>query len=103
MRLQVCLQRLAHTLLLTSQVVKTILLDLIQTLQVQPVARILPSRIAGRSLPGDLAILYGRLDSEELDPTLAITLLDVLEHFAQESFGKKRMNPIPTGEGPATE
>jgi len=51
-------------------------LDLIQALLIEPAARILPSRIADRTLSGDLAILYGRVDSNQLDSALAIPLVE---------------------------
>jgi len=56
--------------------VKNLVLDLIQTLQIEQAARILPSRIAGRTLSGDLAILYGRVDSNQLDVAFAIPLVE---------------------------
>jgi hypothetical protein len=62
--------------LLTYIVVKNLLLDLIQALQIEPAARTLPSRIADRTVSGDLAILYGRVDSNQLDITLAIPLVE---------------------------
>ena len=52
------------------------MLDLIQALLIEPAARILPSRIADRTLSGDLAILYGRLDSNQLDSASAIPLVE---------------------------
>jgi hypothetical protein len=61
--------------LLTHIVAKNLVLDLIQALQVEPAARILPSRIADRTLSGDLATLYSRVDSNQLDITLAIPLV----------------------------
>ncbi|KAH6667401.1 hypothetical protein B0J14DRAFT_178227 [Halenospora varia] len=57
-------------------VAKSLVLDLIQALLVEPAARILPSRIADRTLSGDLAILYGRLDSNQLDSASAIALVE---------------------------
>ena len=51
-------------------------LDLIQALQIEPAARILPSRIAERTLSGDLAIIYGRVDSNQLDIASAIPLVE---------------------------
>ncbi|KAG9228380.1 hypothetical protein BJ875DRAFT_389540 [Amylocarpus encephaloides] len=56
--------------------VKTLVLDLIQALQIEPAARTLSSRIAERTLSGDLAILYGRLDSNQLDSASAIPLVE---------------------------
>jgi hypothetical protein len=47
--------------------VKILVLDLTQALQIEPAARTLPSRIADRTVSGDLAILYGRVDSNQLD------------------------------------
>ncbi|KAF8846692.1 hypothetical protein BDZ45DRAFT_719281 [Acephala macrosclerotiorum] len=55
---------------------KSLVLDLIQALLIEPAARILPSRIADRTLSGDLAILYSRLDSNQLDSALAIPLIE---------------------------
>ncbi|KAJ2901648.1 uncharacterized protein MKZ38_001607 [Zalerion maritima] len=57
-------------------VAKSLVLDLIQALLIEPAARILPSRIADRTLSGDLAILYGRLDSNQLDSASAIPLVE---------------------------
>ncbi|KAM3066402.1 hypothetical protein ACMFMG_012092 [Clarireedia jacksonii] len=57
-------------------VVKSLVLDLILALQNQPASRILPSRIADRTLSSDLTILYSRVDSNQLDITLAIPLVD---------------------------
>jgi len=51
-------------------------LDLIQALQIEPAARTLPSRIADRTVSGDLAILYGRVDSNQLDIVSAIPLVE---------------------------
>lgn len=62
--------------LLTYIVVKNLVLDLIQALQIEPAARTLPSRIADRTLSGDLAILYGRVDSNQLDIASAIPLVE---------------------------
>ena len=64
-------QLLVATYLLTYIVAKTLVLDLIKTLQIEPAARTLPSRIAG-TLSGDLATLYSRMDSNQLDIALAI-------------------------------
>jgi len=61
--------------LLTHIVAKNLVLGRIQALQIEPVARIHPSRIADRTLSGDLATLYSRLDSNQLDITLAIPLV----------------------------
>jgi hypothetical protein len=61
--------------LLTHIVAKNLVLDLIQALQIEPAARILPFRIADRTLSGDLATLYSRVDSNQLDITLAIPLV----------------------------
>ncbi|KAG9228240.1 hypothetical protein BJ875DRAFT_336063, partial [Amylocarpus encephaloides] len=49
---------------------------LILVLQNQPASRILRSRIGDRTLTGDLGILYGRVDSNQLDITSAILLVD---------------------------
>ncbi|PQE24972.1 serine threonine- kinase Sgk2 protein [Rutstroemia sp. NJR-2017a BVV2] len=57
-------------------VVKSLVLDLILALQNQPASRVLPSRIGDRTLAGDLGILYGRVDSNQLDIALAIPLVD---------------------------
>jgi hypothetical protein len=62
-------------------VAKRLLLDLILTLQNEPAARILPSRIADRTLSGDLTILYSRIDSHQLSIALAVPLVEqVLSH-----------------------
>ncbi|KAH9204398.1 hypothetical protein DL95DRAFT_529276 [Leptodontidium sp. 2 PMI_412] len=62
-------------------VAKNLLLDLILTLQNEPAARILPSRIANRTLSGDLTILYSRIDSHQLSVALAVPLVEkVLNH-----------------------
>jgi hypothetical protein len=53
-----------------------LVLDLIQALQIDPAARILPSRIAERTLSGDLAIIYSRVDSNELDVASVIPLVE---------------------------
>ncbi len=57
------------------------MLDLIGALQIEPAARILSSRIlssriADGTLSGDLAILYGRLDSNKLDSASIIPLVE---------------------------
>ncbi|KAG9238033.1 hypothetical protein BJ875DRAFT_532559 [Amylocarpus encephaloides] len=57
-------------------VAKSLVLDLIQELQIEPAARILPSRIADRTLSGDLAILYSRVDSNQVDSASAIPLVE---------------------------
>ncbi|OBT60001.1 hypothetical protein VE03_10506 [Pseudogymnoascus sp. 23342-1-I1] len=54
----------------------TAVLDLIQALLIEPAARNLSSRIADGTLSGDLAILYGRLDSNQLDSASAIPLVE---------------------------
>ncbi len=54
------------------------MLDLIQALLIEPAARILPSRIADRTVSGDLAILYGRVDSNQLDIASAIPLVELI-------------------------
>ncbi|MCJ1360408.1 MAG: hypothetical protein MMC33_010413, partial [Icmadophila ericetorum] len=59
-------------------VVKNLVLDLIQALQIEPAARTLPSRIADRTVSGDLAILYGRVDSNQLDIASAIPLVELI-------------------------
>jgi hypothetical protein len=56
--------------------VKNLVLDLIQALQIEPAARILPSRIAERTLSGDLGLLYSRVDANQLDIALAIPLVE---------------------------
>ncbi|KAH8598594.1 hypothetical protein B0O99DRAFT_700179 [Bisporella sp. PMI_857] len=53
--------------LLTYIATKNLVLDLIQALQIEPAARILPSRIADRTLSGDLAILYSRVDANQVN------------------------------------
>ncbi|PMD49861.1 uncharacterized protein K444DRAFT_284673 [Hyaloscypha bicolor E] len=62
----------------TTPVIKNLVLDLIQALQIEPAARTLPSRIANRTVSGDLAILYGRVDSNQLDIVLAIPLVELI-------------------------
>ncbi|KAF7907344.1 uncharacterized protein EAF01_004931 [Botrytis porri] len=57
-------------------VVKSLVLDLILALQNQPASRILPSRIADRTLSSDLTILYSRVDSNQLDSASAIPLVE---------------------------
>ncbi|TGO43961.1 hypothetical protein BCON_0689g00010 [Botryotinia convoluta] len=57
-------------------VVKSLVLDLILALQNQPASRILPSRVADRTLSSDLAILYSRVDSNQLDSISAIPLVE---------------------------
>ncbi|CAM6004313.1 unnamed protein product [Sphagnum balticum] len=61
--------------MLTSIVTKNLLLDLILALQNQPAARILPSRTGDRTLASDLAILYSRVDSNQLEIASAIPLV----------------------------
>ncbi|KAL5318088.1 hypothetical protein ACEPPN_015192 [Leptodophora sp. 'Broadleaf-Isolate-01'] len=56
--------------------IKNLLLDLILALQNQTAARILRSRIGDRTLAGDLGILYGRVDSNQLDIASAIPLVE---------------------------
>merc|ERR1712225_122179 len=56
--------------------IKNLLLDLILALQNQTAARILRSRIGDRTLAGDLGILYGRIDSNQLDLASAIPLVE---------------------------
>jgi hypothetical protein len=58
--------------------VKNLVLDLIQALQSEPAARVLPSRIANKTLSGDIATLYSRLDSNQLDIALTIPLVDYI-------------------------
>jgi len=57
-------------------VVKNLILDLIQAMHIEPAARTLPSRVADRTVSGDLAILYGRVDSNQLDIASAIPLVE---------------------------
>ena len=64
--------------MLTYIVVKNLVIDLIQGLQIEPAARTLPSRIADRTVSGDLAILYGRVDSNQLDIASAIPLVELI-------------------------
>src|SRR5947208_1332547 len=54
------------------------LLSFILALQNQPASRILRSRIGDRTLAGDLGILYGRVDSNQLDFASAIPLVDCI-------------------------
>lgn len=62
-------------------VAKKLFLELILALQDEPAARILPSRIADRTLSGDLTILYSRVDSNQLSVTLAVPLVEqVVSH-----------------------
>jgi hypothetical protein len=56
--------------------VKNLVLDLIQALQIEPAARTLPSRIAERTLSGDLGLLYSRVDANQLDIASAIPLVE---------------------------
>ena len=56
--------------------IKNLLLDLILALQNQTAARILRSQIGDRTLAGDLGILYGRVDSNQLDLASAIPLVE---------------------------
>jgi len=51
-------------------------LDIIQVLLIEPAARLLPSRIAKRSLSGDLAMLYCMVDSNELNLELVVPFLE---------------------------
>lgn len=71
---------MAHLLIaepfLTCIDIKNLVLDLIQALQIEPAARTLSSRIANRTLSGDLTILYGRLDSNQLNSASAIPLVE---------------------------
>jgi hypothetical protein len=62
--------------LLMYTVAKNLLLDLILALQNEPAARILRSRIADRTLSGDLTILYSRVDSSQLSIALAAPLVE---------------------------
>jgi hypothetical protein len=57
-------------------VVKSLMPDLILASQNQPASRILRSRIGDRTLAGDLGILYGRVDSNQLNIASAIPLVD---------------------------
>ncbi|KFY70718.1 hypothetical protein V498_10253, partial [Pseudogymnoascus sp. VKM F-4517 (FW-2822)] len=57
-------------------VTKSLVLDLIQALLIELAARNLSSRIADGTLSSDLAILYSRLDSNQLDSALAIPLVE---------------------------
>ncbi|KAF2802994.1 uncharacterized protein BDZ99DRAFT_503654 [Mytilinidion resinicola] len=59
-------------------VVKNLVLDLIQALQMEPAARTLPSRIADGTVYGDLALLYGCVHSNQLDIALAIPLVELI-------------------------
>ncbi len=63
-------------LLLMYIVCKNLVLDLTRALQIELAARTLPSRIAARTLSGDLAIIYGRVDSNELEIASAIPLVE---------------------------
>jgi hypothetical protein len=71
-------QLLPASFLVNVIVVKNLVLDLIQALQIEPAARTLPSRIADRTVSGDLAILYGRVDSNQLDIASAIPLVELI-------------------------
>lgn len=57
-------------------VVENLVLDLIQILQIELGARILFSRITDKIVSNDLAILYGRMDSNQLDIVSAISLIE---------------------------
>jgi hypothetical protein len=56
---------------------KNLLLELVLALQNEPAARLLPSRIADRTLSADLTILYSRIDSNHLGAVLAIPLVEL--------------------------
>jgi hypothetical protein len=62
--------------LLIGIVAKSLLLDLTEALLIEPAAHLLPSRIAERTLRRDLAIILGRLDSNDVDVTSAIPLVE---------------------------
>ncbi|KAG0131312.1 hypothetical protein HOY82DRAFT_578732 [Tuber indicum] len=64
--------------LLTYIVVKNLVLDLIQALHIEPAARTLSSQIADRSVSSDLAILFKRVDSNQLDIASAIPLVELI-------------------------
>jgi hypothetical protein len=73
---------------------QNLVLDLILALQNQPAARVLPSRTGDRTVAGDLGILYGGVDSNQLDIALAIPLvehivpiLSTLRSILQQSAG----------------
>jgi hypothetical protein len=51
----------------------------------QPVARILPLRIADRTLSGDLTILYSRIDLYQLSVVLAMPLIEQVLSLKRDS------------------
>ncbi|KAJ8102674.1 hypothetical protein POJ06DRAFT_280030 [Lipomyces tetrasporus] len=68
---------------------KNLLLDLILALQNAPAASSLTSQLADRTLAGDLASLYNRVDSNKLDTALAIPLV---EHALGTEFSSQAWN-----------
>ncbi|KAK9256933.1 hypothetical protein V1507DRAFT_501044 [Lipomyces tetrasporus] len=75
--------------LLIHAVAKNLLLDLILALQNAPAASSLTSQLADRTLAGDLASLYNRVDSNKLDTALAIPLV---EHALGTEFSSQAWN-----------
>jgi hypothetical protein len=82
--LQVLLPYCVVNLLLICLVVKNLVLDLILALQIEPAGRLLPSRIGDRTLSGDLGILYGRVDSNQLNIALSIPLVKQIVNNAPD-------------------
>ena len=56
--------------------IKNLVLDLILALANEPAARILPSRVADRTLSRDLGILYSRVDAGQVGIASAIPLVE---------------------------
>jgi hypothetical protein len=71
-------------LLLICLVVKNLVLDLILALQIELAARLLPSRIGDRTLSGDLAALYTRVDSNRLGVLSFTTLVKQIVNNAPD-------------------
>ncbi|KAG9230390.1 hypothetical protein BJ875DRAFT_487995 [Amylocarpus encephaloides] len=57
---------------------KNLVLDLILALANEPAARILPSRIAERTLSRDLGILYSRVDANQVNIASCIPLVELI-------------------------
>jgi len=64
--------------LLTYIATKNLVLDLILALANEPAARILPSRIAERTLSPDLDILYSRVDADQVNIALSIPIVELV-------------------------
>lgn len=62
------------------------MLDLIQALMIEPAARILPSRIAGRTLSGDLALLYGHLDTNQPNTLVIRLVIPLVDHIIKNKL-----------------